>query len=400
MKKVALVLTLLGSFACGEGAGTCGPSTCSGCCQGATCVPLTNERACGRNGGTCSTCFVGDVCQAGVCTNPNVGGTGGGVSGTGGGSAAGGAAGGSTCVPATCVGAGKNCGSISDGCGGTLQCGTCEVPGESCGGAGTPNVCAPGSCTPTTCAAQGKNCGQIPDGCSSVLTCGLCMGTDTCGGGGTPNVCGRGCVPTTCAAQGKNCGQLSDGCGHTLTCGSCTSPQSCGGAGTPNVCAAACTSGCPNGFTCDAMGACAGGSLTNLILDVPVPPQHTITGRVTRNGVSPTVTSCSAGYSRATLQFTHVSDSRFNASTSVPYCTVTSDPFDFTVNLYPGTYKVTVSKPTTRTESNLPSWSTEVTASFMVSAPQTNVVFDVPVPPQHAVSGRITRNGVNPTVTS
>jgi phosphatidylinositol-3-phosphatase len=40
------------------------------------------------------------------------------------------------CVPTTCSAAGKNCGSIADGCGGTLSCGTCPA-GESC----VSNVC-------------------------------------------------------------------------------------------------------------------------------------------------------------------------------------------------------------------------------------------------------------------
>src|SRR5205823_8468457 len=58
------------------------------------------------------------------------------------------------------------------------------------------------SCTPTTCAAQGKNCGTISNGCGGTLTCGSCTAPQTCGGG-VANVCGGGCTPTTCAAQGK-----------------------------------------------------------------------------------------------------------------------------------------------------------------------------------------------------
>lgn len=34
----------------------------------------------------------------------------------------------SACTPTTCVAAGKNCGSLSDGCGGTLSCGSCTSP--------------------------------------------------------------------------------------------------------------------------------------------------------------------------------------------------------------------------------------------------------------------------------
>jgi len=94
------------------------------------------------------------------------------------------------------------------------------------------------ACTPTTCAAQGKNCGTIADGCGGTLTCGVCTAPQTCGGGGVANVCGV-CTPTTCAAQGKNCGTIPDGCGGTLTCGVCTAPETCGGAGVANVCGVA-----------------------------------------------------------------------------------------------------------------------------------------------------------------
>ncbi len=54
----------------------------------------------------------------------------------------------SPCDPLTCAGAGKNCNTMSDGCGGTLDCGGCGS-GASC----TNNVCVPlpcgGLCGPT-----------------------------------------------------------------------------------------------------------------------------------------------------------------------------------------------------------------------------------------------------------
>ncbi|GAC1352015.1 MAG: hypothetical protein NVSMB1_10700 [Polyangiales bacterium] len=37
-----------------------------------------------------------------------------------------------------------------------------------------------GACTPVTCAARGKNCGTITDGCGAVLSCGSCVPTDAC----------------------------------------------------------------------------------------------------------------------------------------------------------------------------------------------------------------------------
>ncbi len=110
----------------------------------------------------------------------------------------------------------------------------CASP-QTCGGGGVANVCG-STCTPTTCAAAGKNCGSISNGCGGTLNCGSCASPQTCGGGGVANVCGSTCTPTTCAAAGKNCGSISNGCGGTLSCGSCTSPQTCGGGGVANVC--------------------------------------------------------------------------------------------------------------------------------------------------------------------
>ena len=103
-------------------------------------------------------------------------------------------------------------------CGGSDRCGgTCPdacSPPEICGGSGIPNVCG---CTPTTCVVQGKDCGTIADGCGGTLDCGNCIVPNTCGGGSIANVCG--CTVTTCAAQGVTCGTIPDGCNGTLNCG-------------------------------------------------------------------------------------------------------------------------------------------------------------------------------------
>ena len=149
------------------------------------------------------------------------------------------------CAATTCEAAGADCGTIPDGCGGTLECGSC-MPPATCGGGGTPNVCG-GACQPTTCATEGKNCGSIPDGCGGMLTCGSCEEPESCGGGGTPNVCGGGCSLTTCAEQGKDCGTISDGCEGPLECGSCTEPATCGGSGIPNVCGTCAPTTCQTG---------------------------------------------------------------------------------------------------------------------------------------------------------
>ena len=73
-----------------------------------------------------------------------------------------------------------------------------------------------GGCTPSTCNAEGANCGQISDGCSGTLDCGTCTLPETCGGGGTANACGEGsCAPTSCEPENANCGvcTVAGGCG-------------------------------------------------------------------------------------------------------------------------------------------------------------------------------------------
>lgn len=56
--------------------------------------------------------------------------------------------------------------------------GTCCTAPQTCGGGGTPNVCGRPACVPTTCAAQSKNCGSIPDGCGGTISCGACQTVD------------------------------------------------------------------------------------------------------------------------------------------------------------------------------------------------------------------------------
>ncbi len=107
---------------------------------------------------------------------------------------------------------------------------------------------AKGPCQKHTCAGDDAECGSIPDGCGGTLDCGTCTAPETCGGGGTPNVCGSACSPRTCADAGASCGSIDDGCGETRDCGTCAAPETCGGGGTPNVCG---TGGDPYGGLSD-----------------------------------------------------------------------------------------------------------------------------------------------------
>ena len=91
-----------------------------------------------------------------------------------------------------------------------------------------------------TCAQLGLACGSAGDGCGMTLNCGTCPAGQTCGGSGMPGVCGAtSCVPLTkdqaCTTKGLDCGTVGDGCGGTVSCGTCASNASCG-VFTPNKC--------------------------------------------------------------------------------------------------------------------------------------------------------------------
>jgi len=169
----------------------------------------------------------------------------------------------SSCTPITTCPAGDNCGTVSNGCGGTLSCGTCTAP-QTCGGGtpSNPNVCG---CTPKTTCPAGDNCGTVPDGCGGApINCGTCTAPQTCGGGtpSNPNVCG--CTPKTTCPAGDNCGTVSNGCGGTVDCGTCTAPQSCGGGtpSNPNQCGCTPTvTSCPAGQNCGTAPDGCGGAI-------------------------------------------------------------------------------------------------------------------------------------------
>jgi hypothetical protein len=139
------------------------------------------------------------------------------------------------CTPSRACASGV-CGTIDDGCGKALECGDCSTA-NSCS-ANSANSC---SCTPKTCAAVKATCGYYPDGCGGTLNC---FGGTTCAaqknglcGGGGPYTCGKVsvCHPLkTCPTD--TCGEIPDGCLSILNCGSCPTGQICGGRGTPNVC--------------------------------------------------------------------------------------------------------------------------------------------------------------------
>jgi Pro-kumamolisin, activation domain len=155
------------------------------------------------------------------------------------------------CTPITSCPAGDNCGTVSNGCGGTINCGTCTAP-QTCTG----NVCG---CTPITTCPAGDNCGTAPNGCGGTLNCGTCAAPQTCGGGGKANECG--CTAITTCPAGENCGTVPNGCGGTLNCGTCAAPQTCGGGGKANECGCIPLTACPAGDNCGTVPNGCGGTL-------------------------------------------------------------------------------------------------------------------------------------------
>jgi hypothetical protein len=59
-----------------------------------------------------------------------------------------------------------------------LDCGGCPIE-QVCGGGDVPNVCY-GGCIPSTCELAERECGLLPDGCGGVVDCGTCEGGCGC----------------------------------------------------------------------------------------------------------------------------------------------------------------------------------------------------------------------------
>ena len=178
-------------IACGKAWLGCGPATalteCGACADGQVCNPSFNtcEPAPAKSGGAC---IARTKTQA-------------------------------------CADRGNQCGFVTDGCGGTVDCGGC-VTGKECATGGVANRCT--AIEPNTvCADQGRVCGSAADACGTKVDCGACPPTATCNGKGT---CDPLCQPKKCADLPGVCGwKVPDGCGGSLNCYDCwQTNQVCG----------------------------------------------------------------------------------------------------------------------------------------------------------------------------
>jgi hypothetical protein len=132
------------------------------------------------------------------------------------------------CVPRSCGELEAECGTVDEGCGVVVDCGTCTAP-EICGGAGVANRCGePGVCVP---ACDGQPCGA-PDGCGGTCDVAGCC-ADECEAGSTR--CADG-VMEYCHVRGDE-----DACvewAFAETCPSGTCRASDGSSCSPSPCPA------------------------------------------------------------------------------------------------------------------------------------------------------------------
>jgi hypothetical protein len=194
------------------------------------------------------------------------------------------------------------CGSLPDGCDGSIDCGGCGE-GEVCGANGQNFICG---CEENTCAnfGSGAECGFVPTRCGGpeeAIFCGSCLNTemacidnqcvcppgrncdDQCGGSCTgEEICvgGECCTPAYPCAQNECSppGGLPDGCGGVAHCPPCLGDEQCalGGdlvyqclgdctceaagiecgsatvCGSPTLCGTCADNGFGEGYRCDA----------------------------------------------------------------------------------------------------------------------------------------------------
>jgi len=148
------------------------------------------------------------------------------------------------CVPKSCdeviddfasLGIPIECGSLPDGCDGSIDCGGCPA-GTVCGANGQNFICG---CEENTCSSYGAECGVVPTHCGvgeDAIFCGGCFGERICVGnkcicplgadcdggcdGGEPTY---PCTKNECSPPGG----LPDGCGGVVHCPSCAGSEDC-----------------------------------------------------------------------------------------------------------------------------------------------------------------------------
>ncbi len=195
-----------GSAQCGSVSNACGGSrNCGSCGANETCsnnqcqcVPETDAQLCSNAGATCGSITVTDRCGSSRTVS------------------CGGCSGGNTCQNNSCVCPTPSCGSaqcgtVSNSCGNTRNCGSCGA-GENCNSS---NQCV---CPTPSC--SGKDCGTVSNACGNSRSCGTCNKGESCNSNNQ-------CVCPTPSCGSRQCGSVSNLCGNTTSCGSCSFGETC-----------------------------------------------------------------------------------------------------------------------------------------------------------------------------
>lgn len=160
------------------------------------------------------------------------------------------------CEPKTCedvVAGGANCGGPSDGCGLTLNCGSCEGAQDLCNSTTFQCECVG---VPEGTACSGRACGTASDGCGTDTddyTCGTCSDVRTCNVGESAATCECDATKRAAACGAQNCGTASlDGCSFNCDPGNVGTPcvTACTSLGACNACTCPGTEVCNNQLCC------------------------------------------------------------------------------------------------------------------------------------------------------
>jgi uncharacterized protein DUF1554 len=148
--------------------------------------------------------------------------------------------------------------------------------------------------------AQGRNCGPLSDGCGKTLNCGTCTAPLRCGVGAAPGTCA--CAPATSCPGGMTCGTAPDGCGGTICCGG-PCPRCGDGILDPGE---QCDLGCPNKANAYGKGTCTtqcinGGYCGDGIVNGPEVCDNGGTGATNLGDCNP---ECSGFYEKKTIRQT------------------------------------------------------------------------------------------------
>jgi hypothetical protein len=292
---------------------------------------------------------------------------------------------GASCLKTTCQDRGATCGEISDGCGGTLSCGTCDGYWV-CGASGLANVCAP-PC-PSKC-PQGYRC-DLSGACIDGSPGALALEVESIAVSGAVTFNGE--QPNAACVDGRRGTLLFENSSKgykfdvPIPCGS--GPLRYSARLFPALYAVTFTatpgSDVPTIPYAFSRSADLAADTADLTFDVATP---SVGGTVTMDGAIPTA-AC-VNDRRGMLSF----ENRITGYTSeVPIpCGDAGSPLAFRQKLYAGEYRVTFrSTP----GSSLPSPPYTLDSGLQIQASVDNLQFDVPT---QMASGTVTLAGAAPT---